>query len=254
MKKLFLFSLACLSLFFSSCEDDKNARIEVWLTDDPGDYQKVNIDLQEVQVHSNETESEQGWKSVEVTPRIYNLLDLANGTETLLGDLDLPGGRLSQIRLKLGENNSVQIDGVEHPLSTPSAQQSGLKVKINKVLAEGITYKILLDFDAAQSVVKTGNDAYILKPVIRAITEAQDGGIEGMIDPPGQVSISVLSGEEIVTTTTSSDEGEFLIQGLEAGTYSLVFDGPGDDPVVEKDGIEVVLGEITDVGVVSVPE
>ena len=73
MKKYFFFSLAVLTLAFSSCEDEKNARIEVWLTDAPGDYQEVNIDLQGVEVHSSETDNGQGWQALNVKPRVYDL-------------------------------------------------------------------------------------------------------------------------------------------------------------------------------------
>lgn len=254
MKKLILIPFALLSVFFTSCENEKNARIEVWLTDDPGEYEEVNVDLQGVEINSSEADNEQGWKALEVTPKIYDLLKLANGEETLLGELDLPGGKLSQIRLKLGENNSVTVGGQPYPLSTPSAQQSGLKVKVNKVLAEGIAYKIVLDFDAAKSVVKTGEGTYILKPVIRAITEINGGSISGNVEPAGIVSIAVWSeGQtEPVTTTQSDEEGKFLIRGLTQDSYRLTFDGPGDEPVIEKDGVEVVSGEVTDIGVVAI--
>lgn len=252
MKKLAIFSFMLTSALFFSCEEEKNARIQVWLTDDPGDFQEVNVDLQGVEIHSNETDNESGWTSLEATPRVINLLELANGEETLLGELDIPGGKLSQIRLRLGENNSVMVDNAVYPLTTPSAQQSGLKVKINKVLAEGITYKVLLDFDAAKSVVHTGSNAYILKPVIRAITEAQDGAIKGKVEPAGLVHIAVMSGEEEVATTATNEDGEFLIQGLGAGTYLLIFDAPGDAPNVEEE-VSVTLGETTDAGVIAVP-
>lgn len=140
MKKLtLLFSLVFLTMFFFSCEEEKNARIEVWLTDAPGDFQEVNIDLQGVEIHSNENDNGRGWQSLDVTPAYYDLLKLTNGQETLLGDLELPGGRLSQIRLILGENNTVKINDEVFALSTPSAQQTGLKVQIHEVLAEGIT-------------------------------------------------------------------------------------------------------------------
>jgi hypothetical protein len=201
MKNLMLCCLAALALLASSCEEEKNAKIEVWLTDAPGDFQEVNIDLQGVEIHSNETDNERGWQSLDVTPAVLDLLKLTNGEETLLGELELPGGRLSQIRLKLGENNTVKVDDQTYPLATPSAQQSGLKVKINEVLAEGVTYKIVLDFDAAKSVVETGTGTYSLKPVIRALTKAQDGLIKGLVDPARSVSISVVAGEETISTT-----------------------------------------------------
>lgn len=251
MKKLtFLFS-AFLAVFLFSCEQEKNARIEVWLTDAPGDFQEVNIEVQGVEIHSNQNDNGRGWQSLNVTPTMYDLLKLTNGQETLLGALELPGGRLSQIRLILGENNTVKINNAVFSLSTPSAQQSGLKVQVHEVLAEGITYKIVLDFDAAKSVIETGAGTYTLKPVVRALTEAQDGAIKGKVDPAGIVSIAVVSGEEIITTTSSDENGDFLIRGLEAGTYRLLFDPAGNGPVTEKSAVHVTLGEVTDLEVVA---
>lgn len=254
MKKHFLIFTVFSCLLFS-CEEEKNAKIEVWLTDAPGDFQEVNIDLQAVEVHSNETAGEQGWKSLEITQGTYDLLKLTNGKETLLGDLELPGGRISQIRLKLGENNEVKVDDQVFSLSTPSAQQSGLKIKINEVLAEGITYKILLDFDAAKSIVQTGTGTYSLKPVIRALTKAQDGVIKGLVNNPAetQVSISVYLDDATEPTTTSSNDetGNFLIRGLAAGTYRVVFEGSTS---IEKTDVEVELGVVTDLGTVDIPE
>lgn len=255
MKNYFLSSLAFLTLFFFSCEDDqKNARIEVWLTDAPGDYQEVNVDIQGVEVHSNETSNDEGWQALQVTPQVYNLLELTNGAETKLGGLELPGGKISQIRLKLGEENTIKVNDIIYPLATPSAQQSGLKLQMHQALTPGITYKIVLDFDAAKSVVETGTGAYSLKPVIRAVAEAEDGAIEGKVEPAAKVAISVMSGEEVVTTTYSDDNGEFLIRGLQPGTYVLVFDREGDAPVTEKSDVEVELGVVTDLGSVAVPE
>ena len=253
MKKLFLFPLSLLTLSLFSCQDNGgNSRIEVWLTDAPGDYKAVNIDVQGVEVHIGDSEDSSGWKSLHVTPKSYNLLDLANGNETFLGDLELPGGRISQIRLILGDNNTLfDEDSVEQNLTTPSGQQSGLKIQINQVLAEGITYKILLDFEAGKSIVKTGSSKYILKPVIRAITEAQDGAIKGVVSPAAVVAISLMAADTVVTTTSSDEAGEFLIRGLQAGTYKLVFDAGASTPDVEKTDVAVVVGEVTDVGEVS---
>jgi hypothetical protein len=253
MKKAGLL-LVLLSLFLSSCQDEKNARIEVWLTDDPGDFQEVNVDVQGVEIHSSENDHGQGWQALDVTPKIFNLLELANGNETFLGDLELPGGKISQIRLKLGNDNSVKVNDETFALNTPSAQQSGLKVQIHQVLAEGITYKIVLDFDAAKSIVQNGNGDFTLKPVIRALTEAQDGAIKGKVDPAGQVSISVMAGEDVVTTTSSNDSGEFLVRGLEPATYRLLFDAAAPAPDVEKADIEVTLGVVTDIGTVPVEQ
>lgn len=257
MKKHFLYALALSSMVFLSCEnDEKNARIEVWLTDAPGDFQEVNIDLQSVEVHSNQSDNGTGWKAVDVEPKVYDLLKLANGNETLLGSLELPGGRLSQIRLKLGDNNSVMVDDAVYALTTPSSQQSGLKLQINETLAEGITYKILLDFEAGKSVIKNGAGVYILKPVIRAITEAQSGAIKGGLNPDGALPVTLIAADTVVSTTTSDENGNFLFRGLKPGTYGLKVDhdGTGEAPEVEKTNITVELGVVTDVGEIEIAQ
>jgi hypothetical protein len=69
-------------------------------------------------------------------------LDFTNGLDTLLGSTVLPAGKISQMRLVLGSRNTVNIDGTISDLKTPSAQQSGLKFKIDATLKAGITYDV----------------------------------------------------------------------------------------------------------------
>jgi hypothetical protein len=256
MKKLILLSAVLISVFFCSCDDEpKNARIEVWLTDDEGDYQEVNVDLQAVEVHTSNTDDEQGWQSVDITPQVYNLLEYTNGKETLLGGLELPAGKVSQIRLKLGDENNVKVDDQVYDLATPSAHQSGLKIRINEVIGEGILYKITLDFEAGKSVVKTGNGKYILKPSIRALTEAASGAVKGSVNPAGIVAVSLMAADTVHSTTSTNEEGKFLFGGLKtAGVYKLVFDAPGDAPVVEKTDVDVQIGVVTDVGIIEITQ
>ena len=97
MKKTWLNWLACgsLALTLFACESDsKNARLEVWLTDAPGDYQQVNIDIQGIEIHANENGNENGWTSLEVNKGVYNLLKLTNGIDTLLAVKEIPAGKI----------------------------------------------------------------------------------------------------------------------------------------------------------------
>lgn len=82
-----------------------------------------------------------------INPGIYNLLDLTGGVSVVLGDAVVPSGYINQIRLVLGTNNTIVVDGVEMPLSTPSAMQSGLKLNLHQELQSGYTYEFLMDFD-----------------------------------------------------------------------------------------------------------
>jgi hypothetical protein len=64
-----------------------------------------------------------------VVPGIYDLLKLSNGVEKLIATDTLEISKVQQIRLILGTRNTVVLDGITYPLSTPSAEQSGLKLR-----------------------------------------------------------------------------------------------------------------------------
>lgn len=157
--------VALATVAFLGCQKaDKTSRMTVKMTDAPGDYEQVNVDIREVLVNVDG----HGWVSLATNQGVYDLLTLQNDiTTVLVNQGELPAGHLNQFRLVLGSSNSVKIDGVYYPLATPSAQQSGLKVNINADVAPNETYELLIDFDAGESIVEQGNGGYSLKPVIK---------------------------------------------------------------------------------------
>lgn len=250
--------LLLLFVALASCNKDNNAtaKLEVRLTDAPGDYQEVNIDIQDVQVNAEDGNTSSGWKSLNVKKGVYNLMKLTNGLDTLLGDVQLPVGKVSQLRLILGSNNSIKVAGQLLLLTTPSAQQSGLKIQIHTDLKEGITYKILLDFDAARSIVSTGSGKFNLKPVIRSVVEAESGSVKGLVSPPAsRPAVYALSGADTVATTfADSTSGKFLLKGLAAGTYNVSFaPKAGYQPTI-KESVSVTIGNVTDLGTVLITQ
>lgn len=247
--------LGLMIVWLAGCgeSDSRPARIQVWLTDAPGDFQEVNIDLQAVEVHVGDDDSESGWLSLPTEKGIYNLLELTNGIDTLIGDIEVPAGKISQIRLKLGDNNSIKVSDEVFDLTTPSAQQSGLKLQIHQTLEPGITYKILLDFDVARSVLLTGSGKYILKPVVRTITEAQDGAIKGVVTPKESTpAVYAIMNADTLGTTFCDSTGHFLIRGLPSGSYSVSIDPSGGFQPVVRENVTVTLGSVTDIGVVTI--
>ena len=124
------------------------------LTDDPANYDEVIIDVRDVKINYS-TDTANGWKSLsQVNAKPYDILRLVNDKDTILGQTDLDSGRIEQIRLILGPNNYVKVNGQTYTLETPSAQQSGLKINLHQDVSAGLLYKLLLDFDAARSIVK----------------------------------------------------------------------------------------------------
>ena len=163
-KVVFLISIVLMTLLASSCNKEENsAHLSIQMTDAPANYSAVMIDIQGFEVIADDGVS----VMLNTLTGIYNLLDYSNGLNTIIATGDLHEGTVSQIRLILGTHNSVTVDNVVYPLSTPSAMQSGLKLQIHQTLVAGVSYSILLDFDASQSIIVEGNNDYILKPVIR---------------------------------------------------------------------------------------
>ena len=250
MKRIAGFLL--LSIFWLACsEDNQTAKLEVRLTDAPGDYEEVNIDIQSVEINSSDGNS--GWTTLDVESGVYNILELTNGLDTLLATAELPAGQISQIRLILGNNNSVKVNGETKPLSTPSAQQSGLKLNLNATLVEGITYTITLDFDAARSIVAKGNGTYSLKPVIRAIETSTSGAIKGIVTPlEAAPAVFAIVGTDTVATAYTDDAGKFILRSLPAGSYTVSFDPKTGYIPQQKENVSVTLGNVTDLGSVTI--
>ena len=249
MRKLWLVIIAALGLAACS-SDEQSARLEIRLTDAPGDYEAVYVDIQSVEINS--TSGESGWRQLEVNKGIYNLVEFTNGMDTLLATAVLPAGIISQIRLKLGEDNTVVIGGETKELTTPSGQQSGVKLNVHEELVEGITYKLWLDFDAARSVVVTGSGKYNLKPVIRTYSDAQSGAIKGVVTPAESLpAVFAITGVDTVAATYADSTGKFLLKGIPEGTYLVSFDPKeGFDPF-QKANVSVSTGIVTDLGTVA---
>lgn len=256
-----LIAFVCLSLIGCNDNDDSSqtARVMVRMTDAPGDYDEVNIDVQDIMMKTSIESGDEGWVSIvsdEFTPGVYNLLDLTGGVSLLLADNLVPAGFVGQIRLVLGEDNTLVKGDEVIELNTPSAQQSGLKLMVNQTLLAGATYEFLLDFDVAKSIVEAGNSGiYNLKPVIRVSTTAVSGVIKGMIDPVlegYQVEVSVPVGDTTIAAF-ADESGAFQLNGVPAGTYTLTLTpdvASGKTPIVVEN-VVVVNGEVTNVGSVA---
>lgn len=241
--------LLLTSFVLVSCSKEKNkSRLSIYLTDAPGAYDAVNIDVVSVEIKSSSDQGDDGWQQLPVNAGIYNLLEFANGMDTLLSTVELPAGKVSQLRLILGDNNTIVVSGstLPLPLYTPSAQTSGLKFNIHADLVEGVEYKLWIDFDCARSVVVTGNIEYKLKPVIRTFTEATSGAIQGNVQPAAaQATVYAIAGTDSLSAIPDAVTGDFLIRGVPAGTWKVVADG--NNGYVDKsiDNVAVSLGQVT---------
>lgn len=256
------------AMITQSCSNNNDklngtASVQLKLIDAPGDYLAVNVNIVDIQY--NNTESDSGWTSfnLENTPISVDLTKLVAGNNLILADQLIPAGTFKQIRLILGDGNTLKIEGNDTliPLDTPSAMQSGLKLQLNNTLQAGFSYTFILDWDVQKSIVKDGaSGKYNLKPVIRVNTEVNSGSISGnvveninTVETPMQGAIVkfVNQSDTTIEGSTSTDEnGDFLIQGIPEGTYDLTIQQTGYDDVTVTN-VNVTVGNVTTVDKVT---
>ena len=152
--------------------------LEIWVTDAPPEYdiESINVTVSQIDIHRAGDEEEDGWLSVEITgDSTFDLLQLqASDLEELLAEAEVGVGKYTQVRLTFGTVDITMEDGSEPPeFVLPSGK---LKfVHPFEIFSEETTI-LLLDFDADKSIVETGADKIIFKPVVRLIIE--QGGAE----------------------------------------------------------------------------
>ncbi|KAB2836709.1 DUF4382 domain-containing protein, partial [bacterium] len=205
IKKTLCKSLSLLAFAtLAACGGGGTGTLSVGLTDAPTeDYAAVYVTINEIQVHRNGpgSDDEGGWQTVAQPNRTYNLLDLTDGVVEGLGEGPLEAGSYSQIRLIIGTapdaspnilchthpfaNYVIDADDSEiHELTVPSGEQTGLKIVCAGKcdIAENQTTELILDFDAAASVVVAGSSGnYNLKPTIKLLETADFTLVTGRV-------------------------------------------------------------------------
>jgi hypothetical protein len=237
------------------------------LTDAPScGYDSVHVTVSKVRVHQSSSASDDaaGWSEIVLNPaQRVDLLSLTNGVLMELGQIPLPTGKYTQMRLVLADNSASQplanavrpTGGNEVALKTPSGQQSGVKTNINIDIAENKMADFVLDFDACKSVVKAGGSGqYLLKPVVTVIPRYVSG-VQGYVDPAigsGVTRVSLQINGTIVKATVPDSTGKFLLQPVAPGNYTLVMAAPGRTTAVVT-GVPVVAETVTPVASVALP-
>lgn len=258
-KPIFISVIIGLAAFISGCEkfeiqkkkvqsgvNQAKTNYFIHMTDAPGYFSEVNVDILSVVAKTN-----RGEVTLNVNAGIYNLLDFQNGVDTMIATGALDSCTVSQIRLILGNRNTVVVDSMSYPLKVPSGSTSGLKLQVHHELKAGVAYHVLLDFDANKSVVKTGNNQYILKPVIRTIDTAISGSIKGMVLPLGYTDSVTVSSNGTTYNTQVDANGYFMFQGLAPGTYDLTVYARTPYTNITLNGITVIKGKNTNLGLLN---
>ena len=257
-KNLFIAFASLLIVFamsFSSCSkngvNNGNA-IQVYLTDGPGDFEAVNLDIQKVEVkldnddkhskddrfgdndddkddHTKKKDDFGEWVDLAYTPAVVDVLKLRNGVEKMLADGNVTG-TVRKIRITLGTNNTVVKGGVTSTLNLINETNNFLYIKLNdehreRGASNGL--KVWVDFDIANSISEL-NGKFYLRPVLRPFCNANFAEAEGRVLPEGiKSTVTFSNGLGFNSIAIPAPNGEFKIRGLKEGTYSVTYTAVG---------------------------
>jgi hypothetical protein len=258
---LYIVTVFLLGAVLISCSGSSGGGVgtlELGLTDlSTDDFKAIYVTIAEVQVNKQgETAEESGWETIMTPGQTFNLLELVNGVMAPLGVSELAAGRYGQMRLILGdlpETPEDNILGVPHPsanyfidkddnsieLTIPSGYQTGIKIVKGFTIVHGQSTEMILDFDAARSVVRAGNSGkWLLKPTIKVLEIVENSVVTGVVQnsetPPIPLAEVLVSAQiyypdavdpanQVVVETSSrtTEEGEYALN-LPPDIYTIV--------------------------------
>jgi len=252
------------------------------------DFQSVVIAISEIRVVPNGREgsndSDPGLPVLAKfdTPKVVDVMQL-HFIQQALGEVVLPAGRYSQIRLILAANPNGNQDPVNYltlksdpntkiALTTPSGQQSGLKVLGPVEIKAGVINAVMIDFDPNTAIVKRGSsNEYNFKPTgIRLIQTdsvlSEFGSIVGNVSTAFQqwssatVSVKrrgtitdtdpIASGRIFATYTSGKWQAPFsaFVPASEPGWGYKTFISSNGFAIYSSSALPVVQGQATDLG------
>ena len=253
--------------------DTGKGTLKIYLTDAPGDYEQVNINVSRIEGHIAGDVEKGSWKVLKEWPDglAVDLITLKN-VSLLLGSSELTPNKYTQLRIFLKEEATLVLEGDSEPktLEIPSSANTGIKLNHPFEIMEGMITKLTIDFDAEKSVIKTGNGKYKMKPVIHVTSEIYStvdlqevmGSVSGSVsyyESDGTflvlagldgANVSLFGGEYIFVYNITTSGGGFFdfLEDIPAGTYTLNVDAGIYDNYSES--IEVMAGLNTNVNVV----
>ncbi len=242
---------------------------KVLLTDAPFPYDSVaSVNVYVVSVAAStdpDTTGDACWETIAQPGKVFDLLELQQGTTTIVGEGELPAGQYRAIRMTIdtGLSSIIWSGGAQRVVNWQTYSQLYALVESPvDVPTEGA--EIVIDFDVGRSFLYAfyGRDDFTFSPHLRAINSAAAGAIAGTVTtdysgssaPVKNASVTVCASDQcappdsgyVVTTGRSDDAGHYKIAFIRAGTYAVRIepDYPFLAPVVTHN-VQVTRGATT---------
>ncbi|MBI4287940.1 MAG: DUF4382 domain-containing protein [Chloroflexi bacterium] len=129
----------------------------------PPDVEKVLVTVRQIEVFLSAGENSR-WITIAQEPQTFDLLRIAE-VQKFLGQQQVDPGTYTKVRFLISEA-TVVVKGVERPAQVPADSFSLVRPFI---VEEGKTTSVLLDFDGARSLNVTGQDQFVMTPVVNVM-------------------------------------------------------------------------------------
>jgi len=265
-----LMLILCTGLFYACSKQGVSSsnvpsgqqKVSFYLTDGPGFFDSVFIDIKTVAVVVD-TCSREDFEffdstcairdTINFNEGVYNLAGLRNGIDTILASGNIPAGTVKRIIINLGTNNYLVKNGVRYPLNTFGDDGSHIIIKLRGDEFETTNVNLnnlWLDFDVERSIFRLWDGKFYLRPVIRIFAEIKTGVISGTVLPRDAFPvISVINGQDTSYALPDWD-GDFKVRGLQTGTYSIFINSSNGYNDTTITNVSVNVGNKTDIGVI----
>ncbi|MFN3665338.1 MAG: DUF4382 domain-containing protein [Sediminibacterium sp.] len=275
------------TMAMTSCKKSDSAQIpagkqnlSLYLTDGPGFFDQVFVDIKSIQVlvdttkdtrkndtcnwdrlgayigstFGNRKDSGLVWTNLNINAGVYDILNLRNGVDTLLASTEIPKGAIRLIRIEIGSNNSVVKDSVTYPLYWPDNLPKYILIKLKGHESEEYMpnkLRLWLDFDVNRSIIVINNNKFYLKPVFHFFIEKTTASVSGKVKPMDAKAVLTLYNGTDTAYALPNRNGEFKMRGLKNGTYSLYINASNNYKDTTINNIVVQAPKNTSVGVIE---
>ncbi len=275
------------TMAMTSCKKSDSAQIpagkqnlSLYLTDGPGFFDQVFVDIKSIQVlvdttkdtrkndtcnwdrlgayigstFGNRKDSGLVWTNLNINAGVYDILNLRNGVDTLLASTEIPKGAIRLIRIEIGSNNSVVKDSVTYPLYWPDNLPKYILIKLKGHESEEYMpnkLRLWLDFDVNRSIIVLNNNKFYLKPVFHFFIEKTTASVSGKVKPMDAKAVLTLYNGTDTAYALPNRNGEFKMRGLKNGTYSLYINASNNYKDTTINNIVVQAPKNTSVGVIE---
>lgn len=238
-----LFLANCNEVDEASFKDgDQKGALSFYLKDAPSDELKsVFVNIDSIQIFYEREGKRKRYDMVNEKSQLVDLMTLRDGIALKIKEIPFASDvAITSLRLVLNPNgnSAIRLDDSVCDLKTPSAQQSGLKIKLsNRIrLEEDSNYSLVLDFDVDRSVV-VNSQKCLLKPVLKleALLQSQSGDVAEEDD-------DTVNGEEDSGSSDDSSVAEDNGAGESDSPEENIIDS--DDPQFDYTDEEAVVDVI----------